>query len=114
MLISNGPDGTFTTGHLDVLLILHHVEAGTYHAAFFEEAPPPGPVQDVGDVAIVRLRSKLHHTTGASTLEGAKAHLDEVAVKICVPPENLWREKPPYPWDGQLGITVIVDNWRQR
>jgi len=72
MLISNGPDGTFTTGHLDVLLILHHVEAGTYHAAFFEEAPPPGPVQDVGDVAIVRLRSKLHHTTGASSVHARR------------------------------------------
>lgn len=111
MLISNG-DGTFTAAALDVLMILHHVEAGTYHAAFFEEAPPPGPVQEVADVRIVRLRSKMHHTTGATTLEGAQQHLDELAAKICVPAENCWRDKPPYPWNGQQGVTLIVDNWR--
>jgi hypothetical protein len=111
MLISNG-DGTFTAAALDVLLILHHVEAGTYHAAFFEEARPPGPVQDVADVRVVRLRSKMHHTTGASTLEGAQKHLDELAAKIDVPDENRWRDKPPYPWNGDQGITLLVDNWR--
>lgn len=112
MLISNG-DGTFTAAALDVLMILHHVEAGTYHAAFFEEAPPPGPVQDVADVYVVRLRSKMHHTTGSPTLEGAQQHLDELAAKICVPDENRWRDKPPYPWNGKQGITIIVDNWRR-
>ena len=112
MLISNG-DGTYTAAALDVLMILHHVEAGTYHAAFFEEAPPPGPVQEVSDVRVVRLRSKMHHTTGATSLEGAQAHLDELAVKVLVLPENLWREKPPYPWNGEQGITLLVDNWRR-
>lgn len=112
MLISNG-DGTYRAGALDVLMILHHVVAGTYHAAIFEEAPPPGPVQDLGSVRVVRLRSRMHHTTGAPSLEGALAHLDELTAKIQVPPENVWRDKPPYPWNGRQGITLVVDNWRQ-
>ena len=111
MLISNA-DGTYTAGALDVLMILHHVVAGTYHAAFFKEAPLPGPVREIGEVKIVRLRSKMHHTSGAPTLEGAQVHLDELAGKIHVPPENVWRDKPPYPWDGRHDVTLIVDNWR--
>jgi hypothetical protein len=109
MLISNG-EGTYTAAALDVLMILHHVEAGTYHVAFFEEAPPPEPVQDVAAVRAVRLRSKMHHTTGAPSLEGAQGYLDELAAKIQVPPDNIWRDKPPYPWNGMQGITLVVDN----
>jgi hypothetical protein len=111
MLIFNG-DGTCTAAALDVLMILHHVVAGTYHAAFFEEVPPPGPVQDVGAVKFVRLRCRMHHTAGATSLEGARAQLDELAARIQVPPENVWRDKLPYPWNGRQGVTLVVDNWR--
>lgn len=112
MLISNG-DGTYTAGALDVLMILHNVEAGTFHAAFFEEAPPPGPVKDVMDVDIVRLRSKMHHTTGSPTLDGAKEHLKELAQKIHLPNDNVWMDKDPFEWDGNLGITILSHNWKQ-
>jgi hypothetical protein len=104
--------GTYTAAALDVLMILHYVVSGTYHVAFFEEAPPPGPVQDVATVRAVRLRCKMYHTTGASSLEGAWAHLDELAAQIRVPSENVWRNKPPYPWNGRQSITLVVNNWR--
>lgn len=109
MLINNG-DGTFTAGPLDVLCILHNVKKGRFHAAFFEESPFPGPVPDVDDVKVVRLKSKAHHTEGAETLEGALEHLDDLAAQIQVPPENIWRK--PRKWDGQIGIVWITDNWR--
>ena len=110
MMIANG-DGTYIGGPLDVLMILHHMSANTFHAAFFEEAPMPGPVEDVKDVRTVRLRSKMHHTIGASTLDEARAHLAEIAQKIQVADSNIWRDHSPYPWNGELGIVVFVENW---
>lgn len=109
MLINNGDD-TFIGGPLDVLCILHNVKKGTYHASFFEEKPMPGPVPDWKDVTVVRLKSKFSHTEGAPTLEGALKHLDDLATTIEVPPENIWRE--PRPWDGEIGIVWIANNWR--
>lgn len=106
-------DGTFTGGPLDVHLILHNVEAGTYHVAFFEERMMPGPVIPSEEVTVVRLQCKMHHTTGAPTLEGAQVQFDEFAQKIVLRPENLWRSEP-YPWDGQLGIMMIVPNWLRK
>jgi hypothetical protein len=63
-LISNG-DGTYTAAPLDVLMILHDVVAGTYHAAFFEEAPLPG---NATSVRSVRLRCRMHRLRGAPSL----------------------------------------------
>jgi len=109
MLIANG-DGTYIGGPLDVWCILHNVKEGTYHAAFFEEKPMPGPVPDWQDVKVVRLKSKMHHTEGVPTLEEALAQLDEVVPKVEVHPENVWRD--PKPWDGEIGIVWAVPNWR--
>lgn len=109
MLLSNN-DGTYTAGPLDVLCILHDTTTGRYHAAFFEEAPFPGPRPEVFEGRAVRLKSKMHHTTGAASLAGAQAHLDDMAKMIAVPPENLWLE--PKPWDGEIGIVWMVPNWR--
>ena len=109
MLFRND-DGTYTGGPLDVLCILHDVVRGTYHPAFFEEAPFPGPHQDVQNMKIVRLKSRMHHTTGSSDLPGALVQLDEMITKIEVPSENIWRE--PRPWDGSQGIVWVEPNWR--
>lgn len=111
MLIENG-DGTYTGGPLDVWCIMHNVEADTYHAAFFEEKPMPGPRPSVEDTKIVRLKSKMHHTEGAPTLEGALKYLDEMTAKVQVPPENIWRE--PKDWDGEIGIVWVFPNWRRK
>ena len=109
MLLKQG-DGTYTGGPLDVLCILHDVQRDTYHAAFFEEKPFPGEVPAVGDTSIVRLKSKMHHTGGSPDLEGAKEHLRELSDQIEVPPENIWKD--PLTWDGEVGIVLVVPNWR--
>lgn len=104
-------DGTYTCGSLDVLCILHNVNTNRYHAAFFEEHPLPGEVKPVEETEIVRLKSKMHHTGGSDTLDGALEHLKELSEKIIVPEENIWKE--PIDWDGEIGITFIRDNWRR-
>lgn len=104
-------EGGYTAGPLDIQCILHNLEAGTFHAAFFEERPPPGPVLPVAETALVRLWSKMHHVTGSPTLEGAQAHLDDLAAKIQVRPENIARTQA-YPWDGTPAIVWCVENWR--
>lgn len=110
MLIENG-DGTYTAGPLDVLCILHDETKGTFHPAFFEEAPMPGPVQDVRDLTFVRLKSKMHHTTGFPSHAEALANLTEsLAARIHVPAENVWSD--PKNWDGDLAQVWVVCNWR--
>jgi hypothetical protein len=69
---------TCFAGPLDAILILRHAATGRYHVAFFEEQPPPGPRQAVDDVQVVRLKSRMHHTAGSDTLEGAGVHVDEL------------------------------------
>jgi hypothetical protein len=110
MLLNNG-NGTFTGGPLDAIMILHNIDRGTYHAAFFEEHPLPGPVLDVEKTKLVRLQSRFHHTEGSLTFEGAVQHVKELAEKITLPKENIFKDKPRE-WDGKIGITYLVDNWR--
>lgn len=112
MLINNG-DGTHTGGPLDVWCILHNATQGadTYHPAFFEEKPMPGPRPSVQDTKVVRLKSKMHHTEGFPTLEKALVQLDELAAKFRVPNENVWRE--PVEWDGHEGLVWLRENWRK-
>lgn len=108
MLIEQ-PDGTYHCGPLDVVCILHDVGKGRFHAAFFEEKPFPGPVPSVAETDIVRLKSKMHHTGGADTLEEALVHLQNLVDQLNCPEPNVWRE--PREWDGVLGIVWVVPNW---
>lgn len=110
MMMDNG-NGTFTAGGLDVLCILHDVNTNRYHAAFFEEKPLPGKIKSIEETDIVRLQSKMHHTSGSATLDGALEHLKELSERIIVPEENI--KKEPIDWDGELGITFIWNNWRK-
>lgn len=110
MMINNG-NGTFTAGGLDMLCILHDVNTDRYHAAFFEEHPLPGEVKSIEETDIVRLKSKMHHTTGSDTLEGALEHLKELSEQIIVPEENI--KKDPIDWDGEIGIVFVWNNWRK-
>lgn len=108
MLIPNG-DGTFQAGPFDVLCILHRF-GGRFHPAFFEESPMPGPYPDrIEDVKVVRLRSRMHHTEGAETIEVALMQLAELSKKISVPLTNIWLK--PIVWDGGEGIVFLRDNW---
>lgn len=110
MMIDKG-NGTYAAGLLDVLCILRNVNTGKYHAAFFEEIPVPGKVEPMNETEIVRLRSKMHHTTGSETLDGALDHLKELREKIIVPDENV--KKEPIDWNGEIGTTFVWENWRK-
>lgn len=110
MMMNNG-DETFIAGSLDVLCILHNVNTNRYHAAFFEEHPFPGEIKPVEETDIVRLKSKMHHTGGSDTLDGALEHLKELSEKIIVPEENI--KKEPIDWDGEIGITFVWNNWKR-
>lgn len=111
MLIEKQEKGKFIGGPLDVLCILHNINTGRYHAAFFEESPLPGPVPDIKNTKIVRLKSKMHHTEGSDTLEGALEHLKKLSEQIEVSEENIWKE--PQDWNGDLGIVWLKDNWKK-
>lgn len=108
MMIDKG-NGTYAAGPLDVLCILHDVNTGKYHAAFFEESPISGKVRPMDKTEFVRLKSKMHHTAGSKTLDGALEHLKELSEKIIVPDENV--KKEPIDWDGEIGITLVFENW---
>jgi len=110
MMIQN-EDGTCTGGPLDVLCVLHDTANGTFHAAFFEEKPLPGPVKSVEETDAVRLKSKMHHTDGNPTKEEALGVLADLSTKIKIPPENIWTD--PIPWDGTVGIVWLIPNWRK-
>jgi hypothetical protein len=109
MLIPKG-DGTYMCGPLDVACILHDVAKDRYHAAFFYEKPFPGEVPSVEETCLVRLKSKMHHTEGAPTLEEAQIHLDELLETLTIDEENIWRDAQP--WDGGVGIVWVVENWK--
>ena len=104
-------DGTIDVGPLDVVCILHDVNTGRYHSAFFEEYPLPGPVKPFNEVEIVRLKSKMHHETGSENLEGAFVHLHDLADKLNVYADNVWKD--PIGWDGHPGVVITLPNWRK-
>src|SRR5436309_1563046 len=109
MLIPND-DGAYIGGVLDVLCILHNVVTDTYHAAFFEESALPGG-QDISDLNVVRLRSKMHHTEGTTDLESAKKQLKDLANRIKLDSTNITEK--PVEWSGELGITLLARNWKK-
>jgi hypothetical protein len=112
MLIENG-DGTYTGGPLDIWLILQDVNTKRFHPAFFQERPFPGPIKDVQDVDVVRLASKMHHTTGFDTWEAAVKELNETMLKaVKVAPENVWQDKPRE-WDGGIPVMLLENNWKK-
>jgi hypothetical protein len=91
MLIENG-NGTYTAGQGDIICILQ-LPAKTYHVAFFEEHPFAGQIKPIQDEDLLRLKSKMHHTTGSPTLEGAQKHLDDMRTKIILPDSNIVRDR---------------------
>lgn len=111
MLIDNGNE-IFTAGGLDILCILHDINTGKYHAAFFEESPLPREVKSIEETDFVRLKSKMHYTSGSDTLDGALVHLGELEEKISVPEGNIFKE--PIEWDGTIGIVFLWENWRKQ
>lgn len=108
MLIAKENGRGYTAGPLDILCILK-LPAGTFHCAFFEESPLPGPVLNVSETTIVRLKSKMHHTQGAETFEEAQAHLKDLSQYIEVPEANIIEDVAVEVEDA---VNVwILDNW---
>lgn len=81
-------DKTYVAGPADILCILK-LPAGTFHVAFFEEHPMPGPVRPISELGVIRLKSKMHHTVGGKTLAEAQTHLSEMRSKIKLPDANV-------------------------
>lgn len=81
-------DGSYLGGPADVICIVK-VPAGTFHVSFWEECPMPGPVLPIEELEFIRIKSKMHHTQGAPTLEAAQSQLHEMRKKIELPDANI-------------------------
>ncbi len=86
------------------MICILKLPTGTYHSTFFEERPLPGPVASVSDTKLVRLKSKMHHTQGSPTLEGAKEHLAQLRERIKVEDRNVLA-------DAAVEVDDPVDVW---
>lgn len=83
---------TLVGGEADIMCIIE-LPAGTFHVALFEERPLPGPVKPIRELDFIRLKSKMHHTTGAKTLEGAQEHAREMREQLVIEDSNVCVEK---------------------
>lgn len=110
MLLPTG-DGTYSMGPLDAIFIWKHRETGRFHPVFFEEYPMPGPPKKLEEMAVVRLKSKMHHAAGFLLREEAIASIDDFRKSIFVDDECVFLD--PIDWDGEVEI-MIVPNWRRR
>lgn len=106
MLIKNDDD-TFTGGPLDLLAIFSDPKTGRFYAGFLEEKPMPGQAYWEGGNKAVRLKSKMHHTVGSDTIDGAREELANLAKKIHLPEEHVWTD-PTIVFDATDYATVIV------
>lgn len=107
MLIDNG-NKTFTGGEADIICILK-LPTHTFHAAFFEEHPLPGEPKPIKKEPLLRLKSKMHHTTGSETLEGAQTQLDDLRSRIILPDTNIIRDRAIKVDDAVN--TLVLPNW---
>lgn len=96
-------NGTFLAGPADIICILQ-LPKGIYHAAFFEEHPMAGQTKPINELEFLRLKSKMHHTTGADTLEGAQEHVKEMREKIILSDDNIMI-------DEAIPVTDPVNVW---
>ncbi len=64
---------------------------------------------------LVRLKSKMHHTTGADTYDGAVQHAQELRLKFKVEDANFWVNpervvERDFETDGFASV-LILPNW---
>lgn len=108
MLLETNQSGVFTAGSADMMCILK-LPSGTYHPAFYEEHPMPGPIQPIAELSTIRLKSKMHHTSGFATFEEAQEDLKKLREKIILPDANVFWEEA-IETDDPLGNFMIA-NW---
>jgi len=111
MVMVRNENGTVTMGPLDAMFILQHAETRRFHVCLMEECSMPGPVPDVADTKVVRLKSKMHHTTGSDSFEGALEQLKELRHKVEIHDSNVLLDRP-IGWDGAIGFVLVLPNWR--
>jgi hypothetical protein len=112
MMLRN-EDGTYDMGRFDVLGILKDTSTGRFHACLWLEHPLPGVPEP--DPELVRLKSKMHHTVGADTFEGAVEHVKELHLKVKVSETNLWIKpeqvaERDFNQQGYADV-LVVRNW---
>lgn len=112
MMLRND-DGTYEMGPFDVLGILKDSSTGRFHACVWLEHPFPGVPDPNPD--LIRLKSKMHHTAGADTFEGALVHVQELHTQIKVSEANLWLKpeqvvERDFSNDGFADV-MVVGNW---
>lgn len=74
----------------------------------------PGPIVPVDKLEVVRLKSKMHHTEGAETLEEAREHLADLASKVELPEGNVWDGEDQVRDVAEAGPDVMVaPNWKK-
>lgn len=98
-------------GALDAIIVLHNAITDTYHAAYFTEAPMPGPLVPIEKLDTVRLKSRMHHTAGAPTIDEARVHATALQVETELADANVLPDLVE--WDGELGVVLLVPNWRK-
>ena len=111
MFINTGDKMAGQTG--DVVLIIHDVATDRYHPYFFEEKSPPGPMQPIEKLEVLRLKSRMHHTTGFDTFKKAKESLiNDAMMKVQLPEDNIYVDSP-VPWDLSKGEAIewLCENW---
>lgn len=112
MLIEKSGGGAFIGGPLDFVCILHGNQQGRYHPCFVEERPMPGPVKSVDETGGVRVKSKMHHTTGFASFEEAVQYArTDLLEKIELFESNVALDRP-VPWDEkQMAFVMLLPNW---
>lgn len=107
-------DTGYVAGTYDALGIVKDISTGRFHAFVWEEKPFPGGQQP--DTAI-RLKSKMHHTVGADTFEGALGHVADLRKKIEVSDDNVWTKaeqviERDFQTDGYADV-LVLPNWKK-
>lgn len=96
----------------DLLTIVLVESTGRYHVSVWEEKPLPGASPPRG---VVRLKSKMAHTTGATSFEEALVHVAKLRERLSIDDQNVWTRpdqvfRVPTP-DDLVTVRVLPD-WR--
>lgn len=108
MLIKTEKEGVFAALSSDMICIMK-LPGGTFHAAFIEEWPMPGPVVPVSELPILRMKSKFHQTVGVPTLEKAKEEVKKLREKFIIPDISVYVDEAIEVADPVCSF--MIQNW---
>jgi len=97
-------------GNLDVICIIQLLPEGRFHTMVLCENPLPGPIIPTDQLEFIRLKSKMHHTTGFSTLEEAIKNIKfDLLERIDILEDNVILDH--YYITENYHATLILPNW---